>query len=362
MDRQQMDLHATICSFAPLEILQEKCTMGGLTFEYVLRRFGLFLLTVWLGTTMIFIIPRLAPGDPISAMVMRMTEQGSTIEDSAALIEAWRVRFGLDGPIHVQYFNYMRNLAKFDMGYSLYNFPARVNEMVARSVPWTFGLLTISLIISFVIGNFIGAILAWRRSPRLARILLPFTLMFTALPSFMGAILLLYLLAFWLDIFPYSSNYGRGLSPGLNWEFIRSVIYHGTLPALTVVLTSMGFWALGMRGMMITNEGEDYMILAEAKGLSPQRVFWRYSVRNSILPQVTALALGLGGIVGGSTLIEYVFSYPGTGWLLYQGILTADYTLIQGIVFILILATALAVFIIDLLYPLIDPRITLEKG
>lgn len=191
---------------------------------------------------------------------------------------------------------------------------------------------------------------------------LPLTLIFTAIPAFMGAILLLYLLAFWLDIFPFAGAFGRGLDKGWNWEFIRSVIVHGTLPAVTIVITSMGFWALGMRGMMITNEGEDYMILAEAKGLPPSRIFWRYSVRNSILPQVTAFALGLGGIVGGSTLVEYVFSYPGTGFLLYRAITSADYTLIQGIVFLLILLTALAVFIIDLIYPLIDPRITYEKG
>lgn len=351
--------------------------MGGLTLSYVLRRVGMFFLTVWIGATLIFIIPRMAPGDPIAAMVMRMSEQGDQIEDSAALIEAWRARFGLDGPWYVQYGNYMRNLLTFDMGYSLFNFPAKVEYIVGRAMPWTFGLLTIALIISFIVGNVIGALLAWRRTPRLARLLLPSTLALTAIPSFMAAILFLYLFAFndpigwvWNTItgaeadlaFPYAGAYGRRVDKGFNWEFIQSVVYHGTLPAIVTVATSMGFWALGMRGMMITNEGEDYMILAEAKGLSPQRVFWRYGIRNSILPQVTALALSLGTIIGGSTLVEYIFSYPGTGYLLYQGILNADYTVIQGIVYILILCTALAVLIIDLTYPLIDPRITYERG
>jgi len=336
--------------------------MGGLTLGYVVRRFGMFLLTVWIGATLIFIIPRLAPGDPIAAMVARMSEQAGYVEDSGAIIEAWRARFGLDGPMHIQYANYIRNLFVFDFGYSLFNFPSKVEHLVGRAVPWTIGLLALSAVFSFVFGNLIGGLLAWRGTPKLAKTILPMTLMLTAIPSFMCAILFLYLFAFWTDIFPYAGAYGRGLEKGFNWEFISSVIYHGTLPALTTVVTTMGFWALGMRGMMITNDGEDYMILAEAKGLQPNRVFWRYGMRNSILPQVTALALGLGGIVGGSTLVEYVFSYPGTGYLLYQAILNSDYTMIQGIVFILILMTATAVFIIDLTYPLIDPRITFEKG
>ncbi|MCB0160239.1 MAG: ABC transporter permease, partial [Caldilineaceae bacterium] len=149
---------------------------------------------------------------------------------------------------------------------------------------------------------------------------------------------------------------------GLNWPFIKSVIYHGTLPAVAIVITSMGFWALGMRGMMITTDGEDYMILAQAKGLRPRRIFWLYGMRNSMLPQITALALSLGLIAGGSTLVEYIFAYPGMGYLLYLGIVNNDYTLIQGIVFVLILGTATAVLILDLLLPLVDPRITYAKG
>ena len=134
-----------------------------------------------------------------------------------------------------------------------------------------------------------------------------------------------------------------------------------TLPALAIVVTTMGFWALGMRGMMVTTTGEDYMILAEAKGLRPSRIFWLYGVRNAVLPQITALALTLGSIAGGSVIVEYIFTYPGMGYLLYQGIVNSDYTLIQGVVYFLIVGVALAVLIIDLLYPLIDPRISYQK-
>ena len=172
---------------------------------------------------------------------------------------------------------------------------------------------------------------------------------------------MLYLFAFQLKWFPTGKAYASGVDFGWSWEFIKTVIYHGTLPALAIVITSMGFWALGMRGMMITNEGEDYMILAEAKGLRSRRVFWNYGMRNAILPQITALALNIGLLAGGSVLVEYIFSYDGIGYLLYLGIVNNDYTLTQGIVFILILGTATAVLMLDLLLPLVDPRITYGK-
>ncbi len=335
--------------------------MRGLTVEYLVQRLGMFLLTVWLGATLIFIIPRLAPGDPVTAMVSRLLNQAGYVEDSAQMIEAWRARFGLDGPWYVQYLKYLQNMLTLNLGYSLASFPSEVQDLIAQALPWTVGLLSIATILSFVIGNTIGALLAWRRTPGLVKALLPLSFTFTAIPFFMLGILLIYVFGFWLRWFPVSGAYAREVTRGWNWPFIKSVIHHGVLPALSIVITSMGFWGLGMRGMMITNEGEDYMILAEAKGLSPNRIFWRYGVRNSVLPQVTALALNIGGIAGGSVLVEYIFAYPGMGYLLYQGIVNADYTLIQGIVFILILGTALAVLLIDLLYPIIDPRITYEK-
>ena len=336
--------------------------MRGLTIEYVLRRLGMFALTIWLGATIIFFVPRLAPGDPISAMVSRMSAQAGNVENSGAIIEAWKARFGLNDPLHIQYLRFLGNALRFDLGYSITNFPATVTELVARSLPWTLGLLTFAVLISFMAGNTIGALMAWRRTPALVKNLLPLALTFTSIPFFMLAILLIYLFAFGQHWFPTSGAYARGVVPGLNLGFISSVLYHGILPALAIVLTSMGFWALGMRGMMITTDGEDYLILAQAKGLHPGRIFWRYAVRNAVLPQVTALALSIGTLIGGNILVEYLFAYPGTGYLLYTGIVNADYTLIQGIVFMLILATSTAVLIIDLLYPLLDPRITYQKG
>lgn len=337
--------------------------MGGLTKGYLFRRFGMFLLTIWLGTTLIFLIPRLAPGDPVTSMVSRLLAQAGRIEGSAEMIEAWKERFGLNDPLYVQYGRYLYNAVTFNLGFSLASFPSEVDDMVKDDLPWTLGLLTLATIIAFILGNTIGALMAWRRTPNLVKSLLPMSLTFTSIPPFMLGILLLGIFAFGLEWLPFANGYDqRSTQPGMNWDFIKSVITHGTLPALSLVLFSMGFWALGMRGMMVTTDGEDFMILAQAKGLSPWRVFWLYGVRNAILPQVTALALSLGSIAGGSVIVEYIFTYPGVGYLLYQGIITTDYTLIQGIVFFLIVGVAVAVLIIDLLYPLIDPRITYHRG
>ena len=335
--------------------------MNRIPITYLLQRVGMFFLTVWLGSTLIFLIPRLAPGDPVSAMVSRLSAQAGRVANSDQMIQAWRARFGLDQPLLTQYLHYLKNSVQFRMGFSMASFPTTVEEMVARAMPWTVGLLTLATLMSFIGGNVLGALLAWCGTPKLAKMFLPVTLTFTSIPPFMLAILLVYVFAFGLEWFPFAGAYARGVRPGLNWAFVRSVIEHGTLPAMAIILTSMGFWALGMRGMMITTEGQDYMILAEAKGLRPRRIFWRYGVRNAILPQVTALAMGLGTIAGGSVIVEYIFSYPGMGYLLYRGIVDSDYSLIQGVVFILIVGVSLAVLFIDLVYPLIDPRITYAK-
>jgi peptide/nickel transport system permease protein len=185
---------------------------------------------------------------------------------------------------------------------------------------------------------------------------------FTSIPSILAALFLIYIFGYMLHWFPMIGSYERGMQPAFTLEFIASVIQHGTLPALAIVLVSFGYWTLGMRGMMITVEGEDYMHLARAKGLNPLYMLYRYMVRNAILPQVTAFAITLGTLVSGQVLVEYVFSYQGMGTVIFDAIRNQDYTVIQGTSFILIVMTALAVFIIDLLYPLIDPRISYERG
>jgi peptide/nickel transport system permease protein len=334
--------------------------MAGLTLNYLLRRLGIFLLTVWIAATLIFIIPRLAPGDPISAMVARMSEQAGYVEGSDLIIAAWRERFGLNDPPFVQYLRYLVSLATFNLGYSLAGFPTTVNEIIGRALPWTIGLLTVSTAIFFLLGNFLGALLAWRRTPALVKVLIPISMIFTSVPALLAGIMLIYVFGFLLGWFPLTGSYARGLQPALSWEFVSSVLYHGFLPAMSIVIVTFGYWTLGMRGMMVTIEGEDYMTLAQAKGLKHFYTLYRYMVRNAILPQVTALALTIGTLIGGQVLVEAIFSYRGMGSVIFRAIRDQDLTVIQGTAFILILTTALAVLIMDLIYPLIDPRISHE--
>lgn len=335
--------------------------MKRLSLRYVARRFIVFLLTIWLSATIVFIVPRLAPGDPIGAMLGEIQQMSGFVEGSDEMIADWRARFGLDEPVYVQYVRFLISTVTFDFGPSLSAFPTPVSVIVGRSLPWTIGLLVTAVLIAFVLGSAIGALLAWQRSPRFLRTMLPFSMMFTSLPPVLAAIFLLYLFGFTLDWFPFMGAYARGLEPALSLEFIGSVLYHGTLPALSIILVSFGAWALNMRGMLVTLEGEDYVILAQAFGLRQVFILYRYMVRNAMLPQLTQLALAIGQLMGGAVLVEVIFNYPGMGTTILQAIQRQDFALIQGSTMYLIFTTAFAVFLIDLLYPFIDPRVTYEN-
>lgn len=332
--------------------------MGRIPRKYLIRRLGIFFLTIWLAATIIWLIPRLAPTDPIAAMVAGMSSAGGFVEDSESIIENWRQRFGLDDPLAVQYVKYMGNLVTLDFGYSVANFPTPVSRLIGDALPWTIGLLLLAMTLTFLIGNFLGAIMVWTKTPGLIKAIIPLGMIFTSIPSILAGLLLLYVFAFTLNWLPTGNSYAFGATPGVNGEFIVSVIKHGTLPALSIILVSFGYWTLGMRGMMIMVQGEDYMQLAHAKGMKPFYVLYRYMIRNAILPQVTAFAITLGTLVSGQILVEYVFQYRGMGRVIYNAILARDFAVIQGASFIVILMTALAVLIIDLIYPLIDPRIS----
>lgn len=336
--------------------------MRGLTSRYLIKRFGMFFLTIWLGMTIIFIVPRLAVGDPSSAMLGRLMSKGGNVANSQELIQRYKERFGLDQPVYVQYLRYLGNTITFNQGYSLSAFPATVDDLIQRSLPWTIGLLIVATLIAFVVGNAIGALMAWRGTPRPVRSILPLSLIFTSIPAFMLGILLIYIFSLVLNWLPYAGGFDRKFTPGWNPGYIGSVLQHAILPALAIVLVRMGSWALGMRGMMITTDGEDYMVIAEAKGLAPTRRFWNYGIRNAILPQVTSLGVAIGSIAGGFIIVEQIFVYPGIGSLLFRGIQESDYTLIQGVVFYIIVGVAIAVLVLDLTYPLIDPRISLKKN
>jgi peptide/nickel transport system permease protein len=330
-----------------------------LRFNYLTRRIGLFFVALWGAATLNFFIPRLAPGDPVRQRLVDAAAQSGYLQQGIEeMVKAYDKTFGLDQPLYVQYANYLWSVSHLDFGYSLTQYPTRVLTIILASLPWTIGLLLMSTLLAFVVGTTLGALISWPRSPRALRYLIGPLMALSAIPYYLLGLVLLYLLAITIQAFPLSGGYDIGSIPNLSLPFILEVAHHAILPALSIVLAAIGFWALGMRGMMVTTEGEDYMLMAEAKGLQDRWIFYRYAVRNAILPQVTALAIALGHVVSGSVIVEVVFGYPGIGSLLYSAIGGSDYFVIYGIVFMVILAIGLATLLIDLIYPLLDPRIS----
>jgi peptide/nickel transport system permease protein len=325
---------------------------------YVVRRVGVFVLVIWAAATVNFAIPRLSPADPIKEALLKVTSMGASQVGMEELTKTFAARFGLDQPVWKQYLNYVVDLAQGNLGYSISFFPARVGDMILTALPWTILLVGLATLISFVIGTMLGAFMAWSYVPRTIQVLGPPLLTLSAIPYYLLGLILIYVFAFLIKLFPLGGGYTVGLTPDWTPDFLVDAVKHAMLPALSIVLADLGGWALGMRGMMVTVQGEDFMTLAEAKGLNPSRIFLRYGVRNAILPQMTSLALSMGRVVSGAILVEIVFAFPGVGNLLYQAVRTFDYFVIYGVAFMLIVAIGLATLILDFLLPVLDPRIT----
>ncbi len=336
--------------------------MRAYTFSFVLKRFGLFLLTVWTAVTLNFIIPQLTPRNPMREKLLEEASRSGVIEEGFdEMVQAYEAKFGLDQPIWKQYFRYLGDVLQFDLGYSISNYPKTVLELVGQALPWTIGLLATSTLIAFLLGTLMGALMAWPKSSNFVRYILPSYLILGAIPAYLIALILVYFVAFQWKLLPLGGGYRISTLPNWSISFALEIIEHSILPALAMVLTSMGGWVIGMRGMMVTVQGEDYMTFGEAKGLKDWRVFYRYAIRNAILPQVTGLALAFSFLVSGSVLVELVFQYPGVGTLLARAISQLDYFMIYGIVLIITVCIAVAMFVMDLIYPLLDPRINYEK-
>src|SRR5713226_9306510 len=315
---------------------------------YIARRFGVFLLILWLAATLNFFLPRLSGQDPVHAKLLQQAALGGYVHAGIEeMTHEYERRFGLDQPLWQQYLTYLRDVARLDFNYSIANYPKTVRELVADAVPWTLGLLGTTTLLSFVIGSLLGALLAWPRAPRWMLWLMPPLWALHAIPFFLLGLILTYLLAFQLPLLPIFGGYSPGATPSFNWRFAWDVLQHALLPALSIILVATGGWALGMRGMMVTTMGEDYVLFAEAKGLRAPTVFLRYCLRNAILPQVTALALALGQILSGTVL--------------FQAIRENDHFVIQGVVFIVIVALGLTTFVLDVVYPWLDPRISYRR-
>jgi peptide/nickel transport system permease protein len=330
--------------------------------RYLGERLIIFVATIAISVTIVFFTPRLVPGDPLGALSLKLAQVGGNL-GGKALVEEYSRRFGLDKSPAEQYVAYLRQLSQGDMGYSIAVFPTTVGDLLKQAIPWTVGLLLMTTIVSWVLGSVIGGLVGWAggRSPML-QALVPVALVLYTIPYYILAIILVFLLGFMWPIFPLSGAYSIGLQPSLSPGFIVDLLHHAALPALSIVLVSLGWWFLSMRSLIVSLKGEDYITWAEAKGLPEGRIFWAYAFRNALLPQVTGLALSLGNIVGGALITETIFAYPGLGYLIFNSIKSLDFPVIQGGILLIIVSVAVANLLLDLAYPLIDPRIRYAAG
>ncbi|MEU4423452.1 ABC transporter permease [Actinoplanes sp. NPDC024001] len=322
---------------------------------FLLRKVGFYLAALWAALTVNFFIPRLMPGDPVEIMISKLGQKGPVSPETRASIEAM---LGTDSsqPLWGQYLDYLSGLATGDLGVSVTFFPASVIDIIGQTLPWTIGLIGLATIISFLAGVGLGTLAGWKRGSWLDN-LIPVTTMFQSVPYFWLALILLFLFGSVWPLFPLNGGYDvYNVTPGWNGAFIGSVIYYGTLPALTIIISSVGGWMLGMRNMMVSTLSEDYMVTAEAKGLRNGRIMRRYAARNAVLPSISGFAISLGFVVAGSIVTEAVFSYPGIGSALLQAVGGNDYALMQGIFLIITLSVLGANLLVDLLYSVIDPR------
>ncbi len=330
---------------------------------YVLRRILVFALIIWGAATFTFFLPRFADINPIEERLAQLASRGAASSgNTEATIKNYEKRFGLDRPLGEQYARYLWNTLRFDFGFSIAFFPSQVLDIIGQALPWTVVLLVVVTLMNFTIGILLGAIVSWPAAPKIVRFLAPPVMALSSIPPYLIGIVLIFILAYTLNLLPLSGGYSLGITPSISIAFILDAARHAILPALALILGSIGFWALGMRGMMVTTIGEDYMVFAETKGLRQSRLFLWYGIRNSILPQVTALALSFGHVLSGAILVEVVFGYPGIGGVLIQAIRNFDFTLLYGIVYLTILGIAVATLILDFIYPRIDPRIKYQRA
>jgi peptide/nickel transport system permease protein len=320
--------------------------------RYALRRLGFYLAAALASISLNFLIPRLMPGDPASAMFARF--QGKMAPEAMV---ALRASFGLDqGSMPAQFFSYLRHVLTGDLGRSIAYYPAPVTEVIGTGLVWTLVLTGVALVLSFALGTFLGVLVAWRRSGWLDSLLPPTFAFLGAFPYFWLAMLTLYLFGFKLGWFPLRHAYSYDVVPGFTLTFVLDAARHAVLPAATIILATIGGWVLGMRNNMISVLGTDYITMARAKGLTSGRVMLRYAARNALLPSVTSFGMALGFVLSGSLLSEIVFSYPGMGYLLVQAVRSQDYPLMQGLFLIITLSVLAANWLVDLMYAWLDPR------
>ena len=322
--------------------------------RYVLRRLGFFVLTLWAALTLNFLLPRLMPGNPALAMMSKFHG-----ELGPNALHALEILFGVNSneSLLQQYFGYLHQILTGNFGISLSEYPASVASVIGSAIWWTVGLVGVTTVLAFILGTGLGIVSAWRRGGKLDSIVPPVFVITSAIPYFWVAMVLVLVFGITLHWFPTEGGYYVTTdTPGLNLTFFQDVLNHAFLPAMALLITTIGTWILTMRNTMITTLAEDYVRMARAKGLPGYRIMLDYAARNAILPNLTGFAMSLGFVVSGAILIEYVFNYPGVGYMLLQAVSGEDYPLMQALFLLITVAVLVAVLAADLLTALFDPR------
>lgn len=327
--------------------------------RYLLPRLLVYFLVIFLGITLIFIIPRLMPTDPVQEMINTITSQGAYLDPEAIkkLEDTLRELYGLKGSLWEQYINLWKRLFKGDFGPSFFQFPTPVIDLIKQSLPWTLGLLTITTITSWVLGLILGGFVGYFYKKKWAKLIDGIAMVIRPIPYYILALTLLILFAYIFPIFPIGGGASIGRTFQFNWSFIWSVIKHGFLPAMSLIIIGTAVWLQTTRLIVQNILAEDFVIYAKSAGLRERKIALRYTIRNAMLPQITGLTLSLGQIFSGALITEVVYSYPGLGTLAYNAINSGDYNLLMGITTISIIAIATGMLVIDLIYPFFDPRI-----
>jgi peptide/nickel transport system permease protein len=323
--------------------------------HFVARRLGFFVLTLWAALTLNFFIPRFMPGSPVQALRVRTHNQLSPQK-----LEQLLTAFGFQPHqnVFVQYLDYLRDMVTGNWGISIgATLGTPVRTLVGQALPWTLGLVGIATVIAFGVGSLVGIVAAWKRGGKVDSLLPPVFVVTSALPYFWVGLLLILAFSVWTNgLLPSDFNYDPDLLPQFSGPFIANVIKHGILPAATIVITSVGGWVLTMRNNMITVLAEDYVRMGRAKGLTNRRIMLDYAARNAMLPNLSGFAMSLGFVISGSILVEYVFNYPGLGYLLYNAVQNTDYPLMQTLFMLFTVAVLIALLACDFAIAWLDPR------
>jgi len=327
--------------------------------DYYFRKLFTYFITIFGALTITFFMFRLIPSDPIQNWVKSLEQQYSvSLEGGEQMVAAYREKFGLTGTLWEQYVRYMYNVIfKFDLGPSFIAFPTPVAVLMARAIPWTMALLSVSLALSWVLGLLIGSIAAWFRDSPISDAITNISIGLSQVPSYLIALFLVLFIGYQWKLLPTRGAFDAQYEIGWSWNFIKSVASHSLLPALAIVIVSLSSWILSTRSLVISNIGEEYLLYAEAKGLKPWDIMVKYALRNTLLPQATGLALTMGSMMNGQLLIENMFVYPGLGQVMGRAVAIFDYNTMMGIIILSVVSVMTASLLVDLLLPIIDPRV-----